>query len=248
MDQTSRPDVHHDPHHDAHHDPHHDAHHDAHHGAHHGAGTNAMALSATLHCLTGCAIGEILGLMIGTALGLGTLVTIAIAVGLAFLFGYALSTLPLLRAGLGLGTALTIVLAADTLSIATMELVDNLVMALIPGAMDAGLVNPVFWLSMMLALTAAFLAAWPVNRYLLARGRGHALTHGYMDAEPVGARRYVPALTTSALVAAIAAFMLGGLVVSIADDLGASSTTGHALAPATPASEAGGQLALLWAG
>jgi hypothetical protein len=224
----------------------HTSQHDAHHDAHHDMGTNAMALSATLHCLTGCAIGEILGLMIGTALGLSTLATIAIAVGLAFLFGYALSTLPLLRAGLGVGTALTVVLAADTLSIATMELVDNLVMALIPGAMDAGLVNPVFWLSMMIALTAAFFAAWPVNRYLLARGKGHALTHGYMDAEPVGARRFIPALTTSALVAAIAAFMLGGLVVSIADELGASSTTGHALAPARPSPDTErGQLALL---
>ena len=145
-----------------------------------------MAISATLHCLTGCAIGEILGLMIGTALGLGNLGTIAVAVGLAFLFGYALSTLPLLRAGLGLGAALTVVLAADTLSIATMEVVDNLVMAVIPGAMDAGLVNPVFWLSMMLALTVAFFAAWPVNRHLLARGKGHALTHHFHGVEPDG--------------------------------------------------------------
>lgn len=232
------------------HTSHHTSHHEmgtetTHHDMHYDRGTNAMALSATLHCLTGCAIGEILGLMIGTALGLGSLETIAIAVGLAFLFGYALSTLPLLRAGLGVGAALSVVLAADTLSIATMELVDNLVMAIIPGAMDAGLVNPVFWLSMMLALTAAFFAAWPVNRYQLARGKGHALTHGYMDAEPVGARRFIPALTTSALVAAIAAFMLGGLVVSIADGLGASSTTGHALVPETPSPETGGRLVLL---
>jgi hypothetical protein len=224
MDHTS----HHTSHQAAPQDAHPDSHHTSHQTSHHDMGTNAMALSATLHCLTGCAIGEILGLMIGTALGLSNLATIAIAVGLAFLFGYALSTLPLLRAGLGVGAALTVVLAADTLSIAT-----------IPGAMDAGLVNPVFWLSMMLALTAAFFAAWPVNRYLLARGKGHALTHGYMDAEPVGARRFIPALTTSALVAAITAFMLGGLVVSIADELGASSTTGHALAPDHPAPETG---------
>lgn len=227
----------HDSHSEASHDAH-DMHHDMHHDMGQDMGTNAMALSATLHCLTGCAIGEILGLMIGTALGLGNLATIAIAVGLAFLFGYTLSTLPLLRAGLGVGAALTVVLAADTLSIATMELVDNLVMALIPGAMEAGLVNPVFWLSMMLALTAAFFAAWPVNRYLLTRGKGHALTHGYMDAEPAGPRRFIPALTTATLVAAIAAFMLGGLVVSVADDLGASPSTGHA------ATERG-QLALL---
>jgi hypothetical protein len=199
------------------------------HGEHDAMGsTNAMAISATLHCLTGCAIGEILGLMIGTALGLGTLATIAVAVGLAFLFGYALSTLPLLRAGLGLGAALTVVLAADTLSIATMELVDNLVMAAIPGAMEAGLVNPVFWLSMMLALTVAFFAAWPVNRHLLARGKGHALTHRFHGAEPEGARRFIPDLATSTLVAAIVAFMLGGLVVSIADDLEAPADTGHA--------------------
>lgn len=199
--------------------------------AHHSMGSsNAMAIAATLHCLTGCAIGEVLGLMIGTALGLGNLATIAIAVGLAFLFGYALSTLPLLRAGLGVGAALGVVLAADTLSIATMELVDNLVMAAVPGAMEAGLVNPVFWLSMMLALTVAFFAAWPVNRWLLARGKGHALTHGFHGAEPVGARRLIPDLATSTLVAAIAAFMLGGLVVSIADELETEPTTGHALA------------------
>jgi hypothetical protein len=206
----------------------HDSHGEAPHGAHHDKGTNAMALSATLHCLTGCAIGEILGLMIGTALGWGNLATIAIAVSLAFLFGYALSTLPLLRAGLGIGAALSVVLAADTLSIATMELVDNLVMAAIPGAMEAGLVNPVFWLSMMLALTVAFFAAWPVNRYLLARGKGHALTHGFHGAEPVGARRFIPDLATSTLVATIVAFMLGGLVVSIADELEAPPETGHA--------------------
>ena len=183
--------------------------------------SRSMALSATLHCLTGCAIGEITGLMIGTAVGLSTGWTIALAVGLAFLFGYALSTLPLLRAGLGLGSALAVVLAADTLSIATMEVVDNSVMALIPGAMDAGLVNPVFWISMMIALTAAFLAAYPVNSYLLQRGKGHALTHGCHGAEKAtGLRRFIPTLATATLVAAIAAFLLGGLVVSSAADLG----------------------------
>ena len=190
----------------------------SHAGSHHGdAGTRRMALSATLHCLTGCAIGEILGLVVGTAIGLSTGWTVVLAVSLAFLFGYALSTLPLLRAGLGLGSALGVVLAADTLSIATMELVDNAVMAAVPGAMDAGLVNSTFWLAMAVALTAAFLAAYPVNRHLLARGRGHALTHGYHGAVEVsGWRRFVPVLGTSTLVAAIAAFMLGGLVVSAA--------------------------------
>ena len=141
-----------------------------------------MAANATLHCLTGCAIGEIAGLMIGTALGLSTGVTIALAVGLAFLFGYALSTLPLMQAGLGFFAALSVVFAADTLSIATMEIVDNVVMALIPGAMDAGLVNPIFWIGMMIALTAAFIAAFPVNRYLIDKGKGHALTHQFHQA------------------------------------------------------------------
>ena len=145
-----------------------------------------MALSATLHCLTGCAIGEILGLMIGTAIGLGTASTIVLAVGLAFFFGYLLSTFPLVRSGLGLGTALSLVLAADTLSIATMEVVDNVVMALIPGAMDAGLVNPLFWVGMMIALAVAFAAAFPVNRYLIDKGKGHALTHQYAHGDHDG--------------------------------------------------------------
>ena len=196
--------------------------------------TRGMALSATLHCLTGCAIGEIAGLMIGTAIGLSTGWTIVLAVGLAFVFGYTLSTLPLLKAGLGVGAALSVVLAADTLSIATMELVDNAVMALIPGAMDAGLVNPTFWVGMMIALTVAFFAAYPVNRYLLARGKGHALTHEYHGATAAvtGARRYIPSFPTATLVAVIVAFMVGGLVVSIADELGnddGSRSGGHAL-------------------
>ena len=191
-------------------------------------GSGSMAVSATLHCLTGCAIGEILGLMIGTAIGLATGWTIVLAVGLAFLFGYLLSTLPLVKAGLGLGAALSVVLAADTLSIATMELVDNAVMAVIPGAMDAGLVNPVFWVAMMIALTAAFFAAYPVNRYLLERGKGHALTHRFHGetGEVTGARRFIPALPTPVLVGTIVAFMLGGLVVSVADELGADDAGG----------------------
>ena len=139
---------------------------------------NAIAASATLHCLTGCAIGEIAGLMIGTAVGLSNVQTMALAIGLAFVFGYALSSLPLVGAGMSLGQALKLVLAADTISIIVMEIVDNAVMAAIPGAMDAGLVDPVFWLGMMIALSAAFLAAFPVNRYLIDRGKGHALHHG----------------------------------------------------------------------
>ena len=203
------------------------------HDDHDTGGLNSMALSATLHCLTGCAIGEVAGLMIGTAIGLSTGWTIVLAVSLAFLFGYALSTLPLVKAGLGVGAALTVVFAADTLSIATMELVDNVVMAAIPGAMEAGLVNWVFWVSMMIALTVAFVAAYPVNRYLLARGKGHALTHAYhVDSGAVaGARRYIPSLSSTTLAAAIVAFMLGGLVVSVAAELGAGEVeeTGHAL-------------------
>ena len=215
-----------------HHD-HHAGHAHEDHGHHDMGGLNAMALSATLHCLTGCAIGEIAGLMIGTALGLGNGWTIVLAVSLAFLFGYTLSTLPLLRSGVALGTALSVVLAADTLSIATMEVVDNAVMALIPGAMDAGLVNVVFWLGMMLALTVAFFAAWPVNRYLLGRGRGHALTHGYhgAEAEPTGLRRFIPSFSTGALVATIVAFMLGGLVVSVADELASDSDSSSHASP-----------------
>lgn len=198
------------------------------HGGHagHGGGVNAMAASATLHCLTGCAIGEIAGLMIGTAIGLSTGWTIALAVSLAFAFGYALSTLPLLKSGLAVGAAFSVVLAADTLSIATMELVDNLVMALIPGAMEAGLVNVVFWLAMMIALSVAFVAAFPVNRYLLQKGKGHALTHQYHGAEPVqeGFRRYLPSFSSGALAAVIFAFMLGGLAVSVADAMAGDLT------------------------
>ena len=141
------------------------------------------AASATIHCLTGCAIGEIAGLIIGEILGLSTAATIAMAVTLAFIFGYSLSLVPLVKAGIALTTAMSMVLAADTLSIATMELVDNTVMAIIPGAMGAGLVNPIFWLSMSLALTAAFFAAYPVNKYLLRRGKGHALLHAYHEKE-----------------------------------------------------------------
>jgi len=203
--------------------------HDHHHAGHDMGSVNRMAASATLHCLTGCAIGEIAGLMIGTALGLATAPTIVLAIGLAFLFGYALSTLPLLKAGLGVGAALSVVLAADTLSILTMEVVDNAVMAAIPGAMDAGLVNTVFWVGMMVSLGAAFLAAYPVNRYLLQRGKGHALTHGLHGSSTAatGPRRFVPDLASTTLAAVIVSFMLGGLVVATADELGSEEPPGH---------------------
>lgn len=140
---------------------------------------NRMAASATLHCLIGCAIGEVLGLIIGTALGWSTIATIILAVALAFVFGFTLSTLPLRKAGLGFFAALSIVFAADTLSITTMEIVDNAVMVMLPGAMNAGLTNPLFWLSMAIALAAAYVAAFPVNRYLLTKGKGHALVMKY---------------------------------------------------------------------
>jgi Domain of unknown function (DUF4396) len=183
-----------------------------------GGGRTSMAASATLHCLTGCAIGEIAGLIIGTALELPAASTIALSIGLAFVFGYTLSTLPLLRSGLAVTTALSVVLAADTLSILVMEVVDNAVMAAVPGAMDAGLTRPLFWASLALALVVAFGAALPVNRYLLARGKGHALTHQYRqgDSSPVGLRRYIPDLPSSLLVTAITAFLAGALLVSIA--------------------------------
>ena len=142
-------------------------------------GLDRVALSATLHCLTGCGIGEVLGMVLGTALGWGNLPTLAVAVELAFAFGYALTLLPLLRAGLGLGTALGLALAADTASIAVMEVVDNAVMLAVPGAMEAGLADPLFWGSLVLALAVAAIAAFPVNRWLIARGRGHAVVHAH---------------------------------------------------------------------
>ena len=138
---------------------------------------NRVAVSATVHCLTGCAIGEVLGMVIGTALGWGNGRTIAIAVALAFVFGYGLTMLPLLRAGLAVGAAAKLALAADTASIVIMEIVDNAIMLAIPGAMHAGLRSPLFWGSLAVALLIAGVAAFPVNRWLIARGRGHAGVH-----------------------------------------------------------------------
>lgn len=142
-----------------------------------GAALTGLAVSATLHCLTGCAIGEVAGIAIGTALGFSDLATIALAVGLAFVFGYALTSLPLLRAGLALGAVIPIALASDTLSIATMEVVDNLILVVIPGAMDAGLGDVLFWGALSFALAIAFVMTVPVNRWLLARGKGHTAVH-----------------------------------------------------------------------
>jgi hypothetical protein len=153
----------------------------AHHAAHpaNGGSPNRVAARATLHCLTGCAIGEVLGLVIGTAVGLGNPETIALAVVLAFVFGYSLTMLPLLRAGLALSVALPVAFASDSFSIAVMELVDNGVMLAVPGAMDWTLSNPRFWGTLALALAFAFVFAFPLNRYLIARGQGHAVVHAY---------------------------------------------------------------------
>ncbi|HWT93388.1 MAG TPA: DUF4396 domain-containing protein [Solirubrobacteraceae bacterium] len=145
------------------------------HGAHAGQSLNRLAFSATVHCLTGCAIGEVLGMIIGTAAGFSDLGTIALSVALAFFFGYLLTSLPLLRAGLALGAVIPLALASDTLSIATMEIVDNAIMLVIPGAMDAGLDAAKFWLSLAFALVIAGAIAYPVNRWLLSRGKGHAV-------------------------------------------------------------------------
>src|SRR5690349_22290586 len=142
-------------------------------------GMNRLALSATLHCLTGCAIGEVLGMIIGTALGWSNGATIAASILLAFVFGYGLTSLPLLRAGLGLRRVAALAFASDTLSITTMEIVDTLIVLLIPGAIAAGLGDPLFWGSLAVALVIAGAFAFPVNRWLLARGKGHAVVHAY---------------------------------------------------------------------
>jgi Domain of unknown function (DUF4396) len=161
-------------------------HHNSHHGHHEHQGStapapslNRVAFSATVHCLTGCAIGEVLGMVIGTALGWGAGATIALAVVLAFLFGYALTMLPLLRSGMAFGTAIGLALASDTASIMIMEIVDNAIMLVTPGAMDAPLSSPLFWASLAFALVIAGVFAFPVNRWLIARGRGHALVHAH---------------------------------------------------------------------
>src|SRR3954469_2329417 len=149
---------------------------------HHAQPLNALALSATVHCLTGCAIGEVLGLVLGTAFGWSNGATIAASIILAFFFGYGLTSLPLFRAGLGLSEVAPLAFASDTLSIATMEIVDTLIIVLIPGAMAAGLGDPLFWGSLLVALLIAGAVAFPVNRWLLARGKGHAVVHRYHHA------------------------------------------------------------------
>jgi hypothetical protein len=160
-----------------------------------GAALTNVAISATLHCLTGCALGEIAGMAIGTALGFSNLGTIVLAIALAFVFGYSLTSLPLLRAGLALSAVIPIALASDTLSIATMEVVDNLIVVLIPGALEAGLGDLLFWGSLSFSLVIAGAFAVPVNRWLIARGKGHAVVHetGIHGGPPVRVVAYAAA-------------------------------------------------------
>ena len=147
-----------------------------------GASLTSLAFSATAHCLTGCAIGEVLGMVVGTYFGWPNMTTVALSVMLAFAFGYLLTLKPLVKNGMALPTALGLAFASDTLSIATMEVIDNAVMLVIPGAMDAGLGTVLFWGSLVISLMLAFFAAVPVNRWLLSKGRGHALVHHYHHA------------------------------------------------------------------
>ncbi|MFJ7067139.1 DUF4396 domain-containing protein [Streptomyces sp. NPDC101115] len=174
----------HHAHHAAHgqhstHDQHagHEGHEQHQHG--HGKVSWSMAAQATLHCLTGCAIGEVLGMVIGTALGWGNLPTMVLAIILAFFFGYALTLRGILKAGVDFKTAFKVALAADTLSIAVMEIIDNGVIALWPGAMDAHLSEPLFWIVLAIALAAAFVITTPVNKWMIGRGKGHAVVHQY---------------------------------------------------------------------
>jgi hypothetical protein len=139
----------------------------------------SVAASATLHCLIGCAIGEVLGMVIGTAAGLSNTATVVLAVALAFVFGYALTMRGVLRAGVGVADALKVALAADTVSIAVMEIVDNAIVLSVPGAMEAGLASWLFWASLAFALAVAFVVTVPVNRWMIGRGKGHAVVHAY---------------------------------------------------------------------
>jgi len=188
-----------------------------------GAALNAMSASATLHCLTGCAIGEVAGMAIGTALGFSDLGTIVLAIGLAFAFGYSLTSLPLLRSGMALAAVVPIALSVDTFSIATMEVVDNGIMLAVPGAMEAGVGDVLFWGSLGVALGIAALAAFPVNRWLIQRGKGHAVMH------ETGIHGGLPTKPTAVFFATAALF---GAVVLAAEaidggDSGAHSAPAH---------------------
>jgi hypothetical protein len=175
-----------------------------------GRALDAVALSATLHCLTGCAIGEILGMVIGTALGFSQWGTVALAVALAFLFGYSLTSLPLLRAGLALSAVVPIALATDTFSIAVMEIVDNALMVAIPGAMESGVGDLLFWGALSFALVVAGVIAFPVNRWLITRGKGHAVLHN---------SGHHPDFPTRAVATIAAAMLVFGAAVLIVEAL-----------------------------
>ncbi|WP_333773420.1 DUF4396 domain-containing protein [Streptomyces sp. IBSBF 3136] len=150
-----------------------------HHQQHSPGASWRTAAQATLHCLTGCAIGEVLGMVVGTAAGLSNAGTVVVSIALAFVFGYALTMRGVLRAGLPVRQALKVALAADTVSIAVMELIDNTVMVGVPGAMDAGLPQALFWISLAVSLVLAFALTTPVNRWMIGRGKGHAVVHAY---------------------------------------------------------------------
>jgi hypothetical protein len=161
----------------------------AHHDMHAGNGSlNRLALAATLHCLTGCGIGEILGMVISTWLGWSNEASIFLSIALAFFFGYALAMRPLLASGLALGATLRLALASDTLSIVVMEIIDNALMLVIPGAMDARVTDTLFWGSLAVSLVLAFLATFPINRWLISRGQGHALVHAFHTTTATPAR------------------------------------------------------------
>ena len=170
-----------------------------------GTALTAVSISATLHCLTGCALGEVAGMAIGTAAGMSNGGTVVLSVALAFLFGYSLTSLPLLRAGLAVAAVVPIALASDTLSILTMEIVDNLIMVVIPGALHAGLGDLLFWGSLSFALAVAFVFAVPVNRWLIARGKGHVAVH------ETGVHGGPPARVVAAIT--IFAFVFGSVVL-----------------------------------
>ncbi|MBP6913062.1 MAG: DUF4396 domain-containing protein [Candidatus Levybacteria bacterium] len=151
----------------------------AHHQNHDGTNLRKVAFSATVHCLTGCAVGEVLGMVIGNYFNIHNIASIVLSIVLAFIFGYLFSIIPLLKHGLSLTKALALAFAADTVSITIMEIMDNLIILLIPGAMDAGLNTVLFWGSLAVSLFVAFWSSYPVNMYLISKGKGHAVVHGY---------------------------------------------------------------------
>jgi hypothetical protein len=183
-----------------------------------GRALDRVSFSATLHCLTGCAIGEVVGMVVGTALGFSQWGTVGLSVALAFLFGYTLTSLPLLRAGIALATVIPIALATDTFSIATMEIVDNAIMVAVPGAMDAGVGDLLFWGALSVALVIAGVVAFPVNRWLIQRGKGHAVLH------ETGIHGGAPTWLVASLAAVAAVF---GTAVLVAEALDEDEPAGH---------------------